>query len=152
MAPLNPKEFFDNPKNPRLKEFLSKNKQVFVFCPTIAMCKKVYFFLSLVFKNGNCVHSKNVNRQIIINDFKNRKYKYLVTTAVLERGVTVKDLQVIVFEADHKIYNRYSLIQIAGRAGRKKESPEGSVIFLAKKDSKEIEECIREISKSNTFL
>lgn len=135
-----------------ISNFTKNNKQIFIFCPTISICEIVYKFLRPIFKNGNFVHSKREKRQVIINDFKNGKYKYLVTTAVLERGVTVKDLQVIVFLADHKIYDRYSLIQIAGRAGRKKDAPEGRVIFLAKSDNTEIQECVSDIIYSNTNM
>ncbi|MCQ2086822.1 MAG: DEAD/DEAH box helicase [Bacilli bacterium] len=135
-----------------LKEIVSKNKQAFIFCPTISSCEMMFRFLSPLIKGGNFVHSKRDKRQIIINDFKDKKYSYLVTTAVLERGVTVKDLQVIVYMADNSIYDRYSLIQIAGRAGRKKDAPEGRVIFLAKNSTKEIEECIDDIRNSNGNL
>ena len=77
---------------------------------------------------------------------------YLVTTAVLERGVTIKDVQVIIFYADHAIYDSASLIQIAGRVGRKKDAPEGEVIFLAKENTKHIERAIREIKSANKAL
>ncbi|MCR5309608.1 MAG: DEAD/DEAH box helicase family protein [Bacilli bacterium] len=135
-----------------IKKFIKENKQIFIFCPTIDECEKVYKILRFIVKGGEYVHSKRDDRAVIINDFKNGKYKYLVTTAVLERGVTVKDLQVIVFKANHNVYNQYSLIQIAGRAGRKKEAPEGRVIFLATKTNSEIEDCISTIIQSNSNL
>ena len=136
----------------KLKDFEKKNKQVFIFCPTIQMCDSTYKFLKSFFKNLAEVHSKKIDRQQIIQDFKNQKYEFLVTTAVLERGVTVKDLQVIVFQADHKIYDRYSLVQIAGRVGRKKDAPDGKVYFLANEKSKDMEEAINTIMESNKHL
>ena len=75
-----------------------------------------------------------------------------MTTAVLERGVTVKDLQVIVYRANHSIYDSASLIQISGRAGRKKEAPEGRVIYLAERTTIEMEESIKDIRNSNKTL
>ena len=75
-----------------------------------------------------------------------------MTTVVLERGVTVKDLQVIVCNADHSIYDKHALIQIAGRVGRKKDAPEGEVIFLAKKLTRAIQDTISDIEKSNESL
>lgn len=135
-----------------LKKFLESNKQVFVFCPTIKICKATYFLLKPFFKGGNCVHSKRENREKIIKDFKEKKYRYLVTTAVLERGVTVKDLQVIVFNADHKIYDRYSLVQIAGRVGRKKDAPTGRVVFIGKTISKSMLEAREDINDANRDL
>ena len=132
-----------------LKKFLLFKKQIFVFCPTIQICKRTFLFLKLFFKKGNVVHSKRVDRNKIIKDFKTNKYDYLVTTAVLERGVTVKDLQVIVFNADHKIYDRYSLVQIAGRVGRKKDAPKGEVVFIGKKISKSMLEAREDILDAN---
>ena len=135
-----------------LKRFLKENKKVFVFCPTISICEKVFKFVNIFVKNGTYIHSKIENRYNIIKSFKNDDYKFLITTAILERGITVKDLQVIVFLADHRIYDSYSLIQIAGRVGRKKESPEGRVIFLARNKNNKIQACISEIIRANKSL
>ena len=104
------------------------------------------------FHKGTYVNSKRIDNSEVIEDFRNGKYQYLVTTAVLERGVTVKDLQVIVFHADNSIYDTASLIQIAGRAGRRKEAPEGEVIFFAKRINKHIQGAIDDINANNKIL
>ena len=131
---------------------LKKFKQIFIFVPTIDLSVKVYHFLRLFFPSGGYINSHCENRDEIIKRFRVKKYRYLVTTAVLERGVTVKDLQVIVYHADHPIYDSYSLIQIAGRVGRKKDAPEGEVIFLARENNKEMQRAISEISTANKKL
>ncbi|HHT66626.1 MAG TPA: DEAD/DEAH box helicase family protein [Erysipelotrichaceae bacterium] len=131
---------------------LKSFKQIFVFVPTIDLSIKIYKFLSLFFKNGNFINSQCEDREKIIKRFHTKKYRYLVTTAVLERGVTVKDLQVIVYRSDHVIYDSYSLIQIAGRVGRKKEAPEGEVIFLARRKNQEMQRAIDEINAANKKL
>ncbi len=135
-----------------VSRFLNKFKQIFIFVPTIDLSKKVYRFLSLFFTHGYYINSKIDNREEVIKRFRAKKYRYLVTTAVLERGVTVSDLQVIVYLSDHPIYDSHSLIQIAGRVGRKKDAPEGEVIFLAKRKNKEIERAINEIKFANNQL
>ena len=127
-------------------------KQIFIFVPTIQLSIRIYRFLSLFFPHGYYLNSRCENRDEIIKRFRLKKYRYLVTTAVLERGVTVKDLQVIVYRSDHPIYDSFSLIQIAGRVGRKKEAPEGEVIFLAREKNKEIERAVEEISSANKKL
>ena len=132
--------------------FLKCFKQIFIFVPTIELSMKIYRFLSLFYKGGHYINSHCDDREEIIKSFRVKKYRYLVTTAVLERGVTVKDLQVIVYEADHPIYDSYSLIQIAGRVGRKKEAPEGEVIFLARENNKDISRAVEEISAANKKL
>ena len=131
---------------------LNKFKQVFIFVPTIELSINIYKFLKLFFPSGGYINSHCDNRDEIIRRFRVKKYRYLVTTAVLERGVTVRDLQVIVYRSDHPIYDSHALIQIAGRVGRKKEAPEGEVIFLAREINKEMERAVAEILAANKKL
>ena len=88
----------------------------------------------------------------MIENFRRGYNTFLVTTSVLERGVTVKNLQVIVFNADDPIYNHGTLIQIAGRVGRKKDAPEGKVIFLAHRKTIDMEKAIESIENANKDL
>ena len=46
-------------------------------------------------------------------------YEILLTTMILERGVTFERISVIVLGADHPVFTKSSLVQIAGRADRK---------------------------------
>ena len=135
-----------------INNFIKEDKQVFVFVPTIEMCEEVYYKTRAFCKGGEFVHSKRKNREQIIKDFKKKKYSYLVTTSVLERGVTVKNLQVIVFCADHYVFDAPTLIQIAGRVGRKIDAPDGRVIYLSEKNNESIQESIRSIKNSNRDL
>ncbi len=135
-----------------MKKFLKENKQVFVFSPTIEESIKLYYFLSLFFKGGNYVNSQKETRKEVIDGFRNKIFRYLVTTSVLERGVTVKNLQVIVFNADNLVYDKGTLIQIAGRVGRKIDAPEGEVIFIGKRKTNAMEECINDITSANKAL
>lgn len=136
----------------KLREYISNNKQAFIFTPTIEICESVFSLISKIVPNGNYVHSKCKDRTRIISEFKSKKYMYLVTTAVLERGVTVKDLQVIVYNADHELFNEYSLVQIAGRVGRKYDAPEGEVVFVASKETEDIRRAISTIKNKNLSL
>ena len=135
-----------------LKRFLNNNKQVFIFVPTIDLSKQIAMFLKPFFHKGTYINSKAKNPEKIIQDFKSKRYQYLVTTAVLERGVTIKDLQVIIYRADSAIYDSASLIQISGRVGRKKDAPEGEVIFLAKSKTIHMERAVDEINTANKSL
>ncbi len=136
----------------KIREYKKNNKPVFVFAPTIELCEKIYKVISFFIKGGNYVHSKRKYRTEIIEEFRNNLYSFLVTTSVLERGVTVKDLQVIICQTDHKIYEKGTLIQIAGRVGRKKDAPDGEVIYLCEKITEDIKESIADISKNNEAL
>lgn len=136
----------------QLKRFFKEDKQVFIFVPTIEISINLYKFIRLFFHKGTYINSKRENNSEIIDNFRNKKYQYLVTTAVLERGVTIKNLQVIVYYADHSIYDKYSLVQIAGRVGRKKDAPEGEVIFIGKTKTDSMERAITDIKTANKAL
>lgn len=136
----------------KLKKYRKEGKPVFVFVPSVAISESLYRLISLVIPGGDYVSSQREGRERIIRDFKKGKYAYLITTAVLERGVTIKDLQVIVFHADNEIYDAAALIQIAGRVGRKANAPKGEVTFLGERKSLAMARAIREIDYCNTFL
>ncbi len=137
----------------KLKKYKKEGKPVFIFTPSIELCESLYFVLSKFIKGGEYVHSKREKRGEIIGNFKNNQYSYLVTTSVLERGVTFKNLQVIVVNADEdSIYNSSTLIQIAGRVGRKMDAPDGDVIFISEVETPSIRRAINEIKFCNTFL
>ena len=75
-----------------------------------------------------------------------------MTTTVLERGVTIKGLQVIIYNADHPVYDAASLVQISGRVGRKKEESDGEVIFIVTRENKAIKDAISDIKAKNEYL
>ena len=136
----------------KLKQYKKEKKPVLIFAPTIDIANKLYRIISIFLKNGNIVSSKAVKRSEIIEHFRNKQYDYLVTTAVLERGVTIANLQVIIFKADHDLYDEGSLIQISGRVGRKFYAPDGEVIFLASKITGAMENAIKTIKEKNKDL
>lgn len=136
-----------------VRRFINVGKQVFIFVPTISMCEDIGKFLGkTVQKPGFYVNSKQKERSKIIEKFRKKEYQFLVTTAVLERGVTVNDLQVIVYHAEHTIYDQYSLVQIAGRVGRKFAAPTGEVLFIGTKVSEAMERAVASIERANKDL
>lgn len=132
--------------------YIKEKKQVMVFSPTIESCEETYLKMKYLCHGGDYVHSKREGRPTVIDNFRKGKITYIVTTAVLERGVTVKNVQVIIYHAENSIYDHHALIQISGRVGRKKDAPEGEVIFLATKSNDEITKSISEIKRANASL
>lgn len=133
----------------KLNKFLKCNKPTLIFVPTIKICERLYMFLNVFFKNGECVHSQKKNREEIIENFKKNKVLFLVTTSILERGVTIKNLQVIVYNADNYLFDSKALIQIAGRVGRKIDAYDGEVVFLGGYNSTSMQEAKRKILQAN---
>ena len=135
-----------------IKKYKKDNKQVFLFVPTIRIGEQLFKYLKYVFKDIIFVSSKTKDIEKIMIDFKDKKLTTLITTSILERGVTFDNLQVIVFNSDHFIFTKEALIQISGRVGRNINNPIGEVFFIARKETLEMKEAIYEISKSNKYL
>lgn len=134
-----------------MKKKQQDKKQAMIFCPTIQMTNRLSYLFSFFFSVCQCT-SKTGNKDKIIDDFKKKKKQFLFCTSVLERGVTFTAIDVAVFYADHEVFNEASLIQIAGRAGRKKECPSGEVIFYAFSRKESIKRCIQRIQQANGTL
>ena len=135
-----------------LQKFIKESKPVFVFVPTILISEYLLERIIKKVPGGTFVHSKCPDRAEKIRAFREGKYTYLITTAVLERGVTVKNLQVIVYECDHHLYDESTLVQISGRVGRKYDAPEGEVVFLGSKETIPMAKAIEQIKRKNGDL
>ena len=89
------------------------------------------------------------NRLEIVQDFRDKKISILVTTTILERGVTFPCVDVIVLEANHRLFTRSALVQIGGRVGRSMERPTGDLLFFHDGTNIQIEKAINEIKAMN---
>ena len=95
------------------------------------------------------VHSTSQFNTKTLEAFRQKEFLVLLSTTLMERGVTFENVQVVVFKAHHVIFNRSTLIQIAGRVGRKPNFPNGDVIFVGKYISKEMIKCRKYIISKN---
>ena len=73
----------------------------------------------------------------------------LVTTTILERGVTIPSLDVAVLGSEAQIFTESALVQIAGRVGRSKDDPTGDVVFYHFGKTKAMLEARRHIQYMN---
>jgi competence protein ComFA len=128
--------------------FINKRKLI-VYFPTIKLLK-IIARLVLDKKNIKIVHSKIRDANTIIKELYRIDNFVVFSTIILERGITIANVNVLIFNADHRLFNVSSLIQIAGRVGRLKSYPTGSVILLAKGYSDDIKESIKRIKSFNT--
>ncbi len=119
-----------------------------VFVPTIAMAIRMQKILSIRMA-CSCVTSKSDHRDEIIQKFKDEGKGVLIATTVLERGVTIKDVDVCVFLANHSVFDEAGLIQMAGRAGRNFLNPYGDVLFLCDRVSEKTRNCQRQLEEDN---
>ncbi len=132
---------------------LKKNqKPIFVFVPTIAIGQRLHRWLSIFFEDVTIAYSTINERETIVEKFKKKSSGILVTTSILERGITMIGLQVIIFMADHELFLTSTLIQMAGRVGRKKLDPHGKVILFANKITAVMKAAQEKITIANAHL
>ena len=132
-----------------LRRFKQKGQPVLLFAPTFKMIhrlEKLLHCFSFRFKKATS-HEKEVMQSIAL--LKNRELDFLLCTSILERGVTIVDVQVIIYHGEHPLYDRATLIQIAGRVGRHKDHPNGEVIILATKKTQAMQSCVSTIEDLN---
>ncbi|BDR60241.1 helicase-related protein [Lactobacillus xylocopicola] len=95
------------------------------------------------------VHASDPHRLEKVDQFRRGELQLLVTTTILERGVTFKHVWVIVVQADDQIYPAASLVQIAGRVGRAKDDSAGLVLFCYHKYTGNIRQAMQQIRRMN---
>uniref|UniRef100_UPI001EEFBD15 helicase-related protein n=1 Tax=Paenibacillus pinistramenti TaxID=1768003 RepID=UPI001EEFBD15 len=93
--------------------------------------------------------SQDNQRSSKVLAFRSCQIRILVTTTILERGVTVPRSDVFILDADNGLFDEASLVQMAGRAGRSKEDPAGKVIFFSSQSTSAQRGAIRQINQMN---
>ena len=119
-----------------------------IFVPTIRQAHLLHAFLSRFVSCSVCT-SKTENRDEVIEEFRQKKNGIIISTTVLERGVTIPGSDVCVFHAEHGVFDEAGLIQMAGRAGRSFQYPDGDVLFLESSRSALVRKCRKEILEAN---
>ncbi|MCG0277432.1 MAG: DEAD/DEAH box helicase [Thermanaeromonas sp.] len=127
--------------------------QVMVFVPTVELVQDTVDWLRGFFGDEDRVrgcYAASAQREEVLASFRRGDFPVLVTTTVMERGVTLRRLNVLVLFADHRyVFDENTLIQLAGRAGRALEYPRARVLFVAGKISPEMAEALETIRRFN---
>jgi competence protein ComFA len=114
-----------------IKRHRQNERPIFLFVPDIVLLEKAAAILEMEYgKEVAGVHANDKKRKEKVADFRTGKIKILLTTTILERGVTVPNVQVGVLGAEKETFTESALVQIAGRAGRSKSCPGGDVRFF----------------------
>ena len=149
-----PKPIFSYPEKIIYRHIQKQRKTGFpllLFAPVIRFGQSFTAQLSKLFPNERIgfVASTTENRSDIISQFRKGELTILVSTTILERGVTFPKVDVFVLESQHRLFTASSLIQIAGRAGRSIERPTGLVYFFHNGLTKQMTRAISDIRKMN---
>lgn len=141
-----------NPLLVWLRRHIANRKQVFLFVPQISLLEKIVEVLcaSLDDVVVESVHASDPERRGKVTKFRDGRTSVLVTTTILERGVTVKGVQVGVLGAEDRIFTESALVQISGRVGRSPDEPDGDVVFFHYGKTTAMVQAIRHIRKMNS--
>ena len=140
---------------PKLRQFIQKQRKtsfpLLIFASEIKKGQEFAEILQSTFPNEKVgfVASTTENRLEIVEKFRQKEITILLTTTILERGVTFPCVDVFVVEANHRLFSRSALVQIAGRVGRSMERPTGELIFFHDGTTMAIEKAIKEIQEMN---
>ncbi|MBM7840432.1 competence protein ComFA [Alkalihalobacillus xiaoxiensis] len=105
------------------------DKPTLLFFPSIYYLKAFSTLLDKQQVNHGAVFSEAEDRHELIRKFRSGQINLLLTTTILERGITIADVQVAVIGAEQPIFSEACLVQICGRVGRKEEFPTGDIVF-----------------------
>ncbi|GEM01725.1 competence protein ComFA [Halolactibacillus halophilus] len=143
------------PKNVReaITNERENNRQLLIFVATIKQAEALLPHVQAAYPTLTieAVHARSEKRKALIDEFRLRTIDILITTTILERGVTFPSVDVFVLQADHDVFDEAALVQIAGRAGRSKDDPTGSVQFYFETYTKAIRKSIKSINKMNVL-
>lgn len=135
-----------------LLDIKPNQRRALIFLPTIKLIETVGKGLIQWAQTqgikGAIIHSQVGNRDKTKAEFKEGMLDFLVTSTVLERGITIPNLEVLVLMADNEmVFDNRTLVQIAGRVGRLGEP--ARVLFTAARITKAMRDCCQSIVRLN---
>ena len=144
-----------NKLSANLKTYIEKQRRtsypLLIFASEIKKGEKLKEILQEQFPNENIgfVSSVTENRLEQVQAFRDGELTILISTTILERGVTFPFVDVFVVDANHRLFTKSSLIQIGGRVGRSMDRPTGELLFFHDGLNASIKKAIKEIKQMN---
>lgn len=133
---------------------LQQQKQALIFFPNIRLMEKALPIIRKLHEQIESVHAQDPLRKEKVLKMRKQEIPILLTTTILERGVTFANIDVAVVGAEEGIFTESALVQIAGRVGRSAKYPSGIITFFhfgksiaMEKARKQIEEMNKEAQK-----
>ncbi|WP_256759126.1 DEAD/DEAH box helicase [Cohnella sp. WQ 127256] len=141
-----------------LQHSVQRGAQIFLFVPYVRQVEPFVKLLQRCAKSLSIqpetiagTSSKDSNRTDKVSSFRDHSISLLVTTTILERGVTIPKSDVFILDAHNALFDSASLVQMAGRAGRSANDPFGFVFFGAPVWTKSQRGSVRQIRSMNSL-
>lgn len=131
------------------KERLEKEQPFLIFFHNIELMEIAEPLFQKLDPRIHAVHAAHANRKELVRALRDKALPGLLTTTILERGITIPDVQVAVIGAEQQIFTKGALIQIGGRVGRSAEHPDGDFVLYHHGISYAMDDAKNEIIKLN---
>jgi competence protein ComFA len=134
-----------------LRQSLKRDAQLFIFVQKIVQTEPMAELLraELRYSDIEATSSQDNERTEKVQRFRAREIRVLVTTTILERGVTIPRSDVYILDAGGRLFDEASLVQMAGRAGRSADDPFGRVYFCSRERNRCQIAAVRHIKTMN---
>ncbi|WP_088009514.1 DEAD/DEAH box helicase [Indiicoccus explosivorum] len=136
---------------PKLKSWVEDNaargRPFLLFLPTVELIDETIPYFQAIHPGIRAVHAEDPDRKENVLKLRRGEIPGLVTSTILERGITIRNVQVAVVGADEAIFTPSALIQIAGRVGRAADCPAGDVVLFHNGISRRMDE-VRHLIRS----
>ncbi|WP_429970645.1 DEAD/DEAH box helicase [Fructilactobacillus sp. Tb1] len=136
----------------KVLEKIAKQQRFLLFVPRIRDLQVVDEVLTKQYRGERCwqtVYSADEDRMEKVQAMRDEKLLFLITTTILERGVTFPGIDVIIFGGDDRVFSVSSLVQIAGRVGRKASRPTGDIDCYIGNYAKNVADARKQIAEMN---
>jgi competence protein ComFA len=132
---------------------LDRGAQMFVFVSRIKYVEPLVSLLQTTFNSHEVsgTSSEDALRNDKVKQFREKQIRILVTTTILERGVTIPKSDVYITDADNSLFDAAALIQMAGRAGRSHADPTGLVYFCSASRTNSQKAAIHQLKTMNSW-
>lgn len=120
-----------------------------VFFPSIDVMKQNAPLFQQLVTAIEVVYAEDSERKEKVQSLREGKIQGLLTTTILERGITIPRLEVAVIGAEEEIFTESALVQIAGRVGRSSTYPNGDVLFFHYGKTREMLKAVKQIQEMN---
>jgi competence protein ComFA len=132
-----------------LQDLLNSHHQALLFVPTKAWGQWLEKAMADSGFHCESVHSMDLNKNYKIKCFRDRQIPFLISTTLLERGITIKGIHIGILNASHPIFDEFTLIQMAGRVGRHKDQPHGEIVLFTEMRTTAIENAKKYVKRMN---
>ena len=134
-----------------LTQFVQLDGAKLLFMPQIELAERLAQLLVDAFPAVRlvAVHAQDPQRHEKVQQLRQGELDLLVTTTILERGVTFSHCHVCILGAEHRGFSEAALVQMSGRVGRNPHYPTGALWWLHQGVSRNMKSARQQIRQMN---